>query len=355
MSGVHHFLDEDIPSSAGWHQVFGSVALFAFLLQIVSGLLLAVNYAPTPGEAWDSLRYIVTQVTAGGIIRSMHHWGASLMIIIVVLHMVQTFIWGAYKKPRETTWIVGVLLLLLTLAFGLSGYLLAWDNRAYWGTVVTAHITSLAPGGALLLRALGTDGSSIGRVTFARFYTAHVTLLPILTLLLVLLHVILVRRHGVTPTPGDEALPKGKFFPSQVFKDTVAVFAWFIVLALMVAFVKVPLGHMADPNDLSYNPRPEWYFLFLFQFLKLFNGSTEVIGAVVLPGVAVAALALMPFIDRRKAVRITRRTGAISVAVLAAIAWTGLTARAVATTPPQPEEDLADLQTWQTLPPSQLA
>src|SRR5215467_8310782 len=151
-SGLRHFFDEDIPASAGWAQVFGSVALFAFLLQIFTGFLMALTYAPTPGEAWDSLRYIVTQVTAGRIIRALHHWGSSLMIIVVCLHMAQTFLWGAYKKPREATWIVGVILLLLTLGFGLSGYLLTWDNRAYWGTMVTAQITALAPGGSLLLR-----------------------------------------------------------------------------------------------------------------------------------------------------------------------------------------------------------
>src|ERR1700688_2422080 len=208
VSGVRHFLDEDIPASAGWHQVLGSVALFAFLLQVFTGILLARNYAPTPGEAWDSLRYMVTQVAAGSIMRAMHHWGASLMIIVVAVHMAQTFLWGAYKKPREATWMVGVVLLLLTLAFGLSGYLLPWDNRAYWATVVTTQITALAPGGSVLLRMLGTDGSSIGRVTFARFYAAHVSLLPIVTLLLIVFHVYLVRKHGVTPAPGDELLPK---------------------------------------------------------------------------------------------------------------------------------------------------
>ena len=256
VSGVHHFLDEDIPASAGWHQVLGSVAMFAFLTQIFSGLLLAVNYAPTPSEAWDSLRYIVTQATAGGLMRSLHHWGASAMIVVVVLHMLQAFLWGAYKKPRETTWMVGVVLLLLTMAFGLSGYLLAWDNRAYWGTMVTTRITSLAPGGAILLRLMGTDGNSIGRETFARFYAAHVTLLPLITLLLVVFHVYLVRKHGVTPAPGDENRPKKKFFPEQVFRDTVATFLWFAAVALMVALVKVPLGHAADPTDTGYNPAP---------------------------------------------------------------------------------------------------
>ena len=356
IAGIRYFLDEEIPASAGWHQVFGSVALFAFLMQVFSGLLLAVNYAPTPGEAWESLRYIVTQVTAGSIIRAMHHWGASAMIIVVGIHMAQTFLWGAYKKPREATWIVGVVLLLLTLAFGLTGYLLVWDNRAYWGTVVTTQITGLAPGGSLLLRVLGTDGSSIGRVTFARFYASHVTLLPIVAALLIGFHVFLVRKHGVTPAPGDENRPRKKFFPEQVFKDTVAMFLWFAAVAVMVALVKVPLGPQADPTDTSFTPRPEWYFLFLFQALKFFQGPLEVFGAVVLPGIAMLLLTLTPFLDRGKLVRITRRTGAIALTVLAVIGWTGLTARAVATTPRQIEEDgTAEIQSWQRIPPSQLA
>ncbi len=356
ISALDFFLEEEIPASAGWHQVFGSVSLFAFLLQVVTGLLMAVNYAPTPGEAWDSLRYVVTQVTAGSIIHGLHHWGASAMIVVVAIHMAQVFLWGAYKKPREATWVVGVLLFLLTLAFGLSGYLLAWDNRAYWGTMVTTRITAMAPGGAVLLRILGTDGTSIGRVTFARFYAAHVTLLPLVTGLLILFHLILVRRHGVAPAPGDESKPKKKFFPEQVFKDTVAIFLWCVGVGLMVALVKVPLGHVADPTDTSYVPRPEWYFLFLFQILKVFEGPLEFFGAVVLPGLAVGALVMMPFIDRSKMLRITQRTGAIALFLVAAIGWGALTARAVATTPKQVEdENLEEPQPWQLIPASQLA
>ena len=356
ISGIEYFLNEEIPASAGWHQVFGSVAMFAFLLQVVTGLLMAVNYAPTPGEAHESLRYIVTEVAAGSIIRALHHWGASAMIIVVAVHMAQTFMWGAYKKPREATWILGVVLLLLTLAFGLSGYLLAWDNRAYWGTMVTTKITALAPGGSVLLRLLGTDGNSIGRVTFARFYAAHVTLLPLITGLLVLFHVYLVRRHGVTPAPGDEHKPKKHFFPEQVFKDTFAIFLWCVGLACMVAFVKVPLGHVADPTDTSFIPRPEWYFLFLFQFLKVIPGSLEMFGAVILPGLAVGALILMPFIDHGRMVRIRQRTGAIALTVLGVIGWGALTATAVATTPPSLEDETLDEpEAWQLIPASQLA
>src|SRR5216683_1624491 len=194
-TAVRSFLYEKIPDSSGWLQVFGSVALFLFLVQAFTGALLAFNYAPTPGDAYNSLRYILTEVTGGRLMRGLHHWGASMTIAIVVLHMVQVFLWGAYRKPREGTWIAGCVLLLLTLAYGLTGYLLPWDNRAYWGTVVTTRIGATVPVmGPYVSRLLASTGE-IGVVTFARFYGMHVLLLPPATFLLIGLHVYLVRRH----------------------------------------------------------------------------------------------------------------------------------------------------------------
>jgi ubiquinol-cytochrome c reductase cytochrome b subunit len=281
------------------------------------------------------------------------------MIIVVVVHMLQVFLWGAYKKPREATWIVGCLLLLLTMAFGLTGYLLPWDNRAYWGTVVTTQIAGLAPGaGAYVQRLLGADANGIGVITFARFYTAHIMLLPLVTLLLVGLHLVLVRRHGVTPLPADAELPKKKFYPAQVFKDTVAAFSYVMVLALLANFAKVGLGAMADPTDTSYIPRPEWYFLFLFQLLKFFEGPLEVVGAILLPTIAMIGLFVIPFIDRTAAMRVQKRTFALVAVFLLAIGWAGLTQRAIATTPDNLEDAEAGLkppQLWKEIPAEQLA
>jgi ubiquinol-cytochrome c reductase cytochrome b subunit len=355
-SAVKSFLYEEIPASSGWHQVIGSMAVFSFMVQTFTGILLAFNYAPTPGEAYNSLRYIVNEVAGGSFIRGLHHWGASMMIVIVVAHMTQVFLYGAYKKPREATWMVGVVLLLITLAFGLTGYLLPWDNRAYWGTVVTTQIAASAPvAGPYLTRLLGGEGS-IGVVTFARFYATHVLLLPPLTMLLIGLHIYLVRKHGVAANPDDTA-PKKRFFPEQVFKDTVAVFIGFIVLVLLAALAKLPLEKIADPTDTAYIPRPEWYFLFLFQMLKFFNGSLEVIGAVILPGLAVLALFLVPFLDRGPAVKLGKRTLAIGVAAIAILGWTGLTAAAIITTPKSATETAESIAPaeWQQLSPEELA
>lgn len=357
-TAVRQFLYESIPASSGWHQVFGSIAIFLFLTQAFTGALLAFNYAPTPGDAYNSLRYILTELTGGRLIRGLHHWGASMIIVVVVLHMVQVFLWGAYKKPREATWMVGVVLLLLTLAYGLTGYLLPWDNRAYWGTVVATQIAGQAPVlGPYIQRLLG-GGGAVGVVTFARFYGLHVLLLPPATLLLIAVHVYLVRKHGVAPAPGDDARPREQFYPRQVFKDTVAIFIVFAILFTMAVVARVPLEQLADPTDTSYTPRPEWYFLFLFQTLKLFTGSLEILGSVVLPGLAVLALMLVPFIDRGRMVKVTKRTAAFAFVALAAITWTGLTVAAVRSTPKEATETAVDYSAptdWMQLSPEEMA
>ena len=357
-TAVRNFLYEEIPASSGWRQVFGSVAMFLFMVQAFTGILLAFNYAPTPGDAYNSLRYILTELTCGRLMRGLHHWGASMIIVVVVLHMVQVFLYGAYKKPREATWMVGVVLFLVTLAYALTGYLLPWDNRAYWGTVVATKIAGQAPVvGPYLSRLLGGEGS-VGVVTFARFYGLHVLLLPPATIFLVILHVFLVRKHGVAPIPGDELAPKKQFYPAQVFKDTVAIFIAFAVLFALAVAVRVPLEQLADPTDTSYVPRPEWYFLFLFQTLKMFDGPLEVVGSVVLPGLAVLALILVAFIDRGQMVKVTRRTAALAFVLLAAVGWGGLTLAAVKSTPKEAaavEVDYSAPTDWMQLSPEEMA
>ena len=357
-TAVKNFLFEDIPASSGWHQVFGSVALFLFFVQAFTGILLAFNYAPQPGDAYHSLQHIVNEITGGRLIRGLHHWGSSLMIVVVALHMIQVALWGAYKKPREATWILGVLLLLLVLAFGLTGYLLPWDNRAYWATVVTVQIASLAPiVGDYIIQFLG-GSEGVGVATFTRFYTLHVLMLPGLTVMLMMLHIHLVRKHGVTPDPEAVDQPKKKFYPGQAFKDLMAFFAVFIVLFVLAAAIDVPLERLADPSDSTYVPRPDWYFLFLFQMLKYFEGAWEVVGAIILPTLAVIALMAVPFLDRGKVKRVQQRTVAFAVVGLALAVWLGLTVGAVMTTPESVEPDQETLVAesgWKQLTPVELA
>lgn len=344
---IKGFLNEEIPASSGWQHVFGSVALFLFLNQMFTGVLLALNYAAVPGDAYRSVKYIVTSVAAGRMIHSLHHWGSSAVIVLVAVHMGQVFITGAYRKPREATWAAGVVLLLFTLGFGLTGYLLPWDNRAYWGTVVTTKIASNAPVlGPYMERLLGSTGG-IGVLTFSRFFALHVMILPLVTVLFIGLHLALIRRHGVAPVVGD-ARPRPRFYPHQLFRDTVAIFVTFAAVFLMALFLEAPLDRMADPTDTTYVPRPDWYFLFLFQSLKFFHGSLEPIGAVVLPGLAVSALFLLPFLDRSRIENLRRKILAALIAFCALAGWSALTWAAVASTPSvAPPASSAGLQVYQ--------
>lgn len=355
-TAVRTFLSEEIPTSAGWAQVFGSIALFLFLTQAITGVLLAFNYAATPGEAYASLLYIVRKVSAGRMIHGLHHWGASLMIIVVFVHMAQVFLYGAYKRPREATWMAGAALLLLTLAFGLTGYLLPWDNRAYWGTIVTTNIIGTVPvAGGILLRMIGAK-NGIGVVTFSRFYAFHTMVLPAVTVALIGVHVYLVRRHGITARV-DPTKPVQRFYPKQAFRDLVAIFVTFAVLFAAATFMQVPLERLADPTATSYVPRPEWYFLFLFQLLKLFRGSLEPIGTVILPTLAVLALFVVPFVDRTRIESAKRRMLATVTVVLVFTIWGTLTAAAVLSSPSGSSSLLAAVPAteWAQLPAEQIA
>ena len=194
-------------------------------------------------------------------------------------------------------------------------------------------------------------------VTFARFYALHVLILPPLTTFLIIFHIHLVRKHGVAPTPGDTG-PTKKFFPEQMLKDVIAIFTAFVILYLMALFVAVPLERLADPTDLTYVPRPDWYFLFLFQTLKFFKGSLEPLGSVLLPSLGVLALFLTPFVDREKLIKLTQRTTALGVVALVAIGWGALTLAALRTTPAAPEQQASNLlqaADWNQFSPQEVA
>lgn len=329
---MRRFFSEKIPRSAGWPQVFGSAAMFVLLVQAVTGVLLSLNFAAAPGDAYDSISYLMREVTGGRIIRGLHHWGASMMIVVVAAHAIQVFVFGAYKRPREATWLAGVALLLGVLAFSLTGYLLPWDNRAYWGTVVTTQIAGQAPiAGKWVQQFLGAS-SGVGAVTFTRFYALHVVVLPAITLLLIVTHLYLVRRHGVAPSASDQGSTVD-FYPGQVAKDTLAIFVVFALLMAAAVFLRIPIERAADPSDTSYVPRPEWYFLSLFQLLKYFHGPLEPFVSVGLPTIALLTLVLVPFLDRSTEGFLRRRWWAVMVSAAFVASWSGLTYLALQGTP----------------------
>jgi ubiquinol-cytochrome c reductase cytochrome b subunit len=294
----HRLLDEPLPPGTGWWFTLGSVLLFGLLVQVVTGIALAFYYAPTPDHAWDSVRFITTMVPGGSVLRGLHHWGASLVVVAAVLHLVRVVGFGSYRKPRELNWIVGLILLHVILAFGLTGYLLPWDQRAYWATVVTINISKLTPVAGEWVAAFLRGGPDVGALTLTRWYALHVLVLPIVLAWLVGVHLYLMRRQGISgPVRPGSGAPQ-PFFPGQAARDLAVASAVGTVLVVVAWQGGPPLESPADPTATDYVPRPEWYFLGLFQLLKYFPGRFEVIGAIVVPGLVMALLAALPWIDR---------------------------------------------------------
>src|SRR5262249_30050484 len=292
---------EPLPGGSRWAAAFGSLLLFVFVLQIVTGILLTTSYAPSVDSAWASVNYIQNEALGGAFIRAMHHWGSSAMVILLLVHLVQVFVWGAYKKPRELTWMVGVLLLVCTLGLAFTGYLLPWDQKAYWATKVGLGILSTTPGIGDSSRTLLQGGQEMGDLTLTRFFTIHGFLLPGLVILLVVVHLYLFRLHGVTPgwwqSPDQLRAQEEPFWPKQALKDGILALVFLLGLGLWASHNAAPLEAQADPSQ-PYEARPEWYFMFLFQALRYFHGPYEIVGTFVLPTAFFLMLFFWPFLDR---------------------------------------------------------
>ena len=306
----------------------GSLAMFLLLLQAATGAFLALYYSPSPEHAHNAVTYISEEVAFGAFVRGLHHWGASAMVIIVVLHLLRVVLYSSYKAPRELTWIFGVLLLLVVLGFGFTGYLLPWDEKAYWATVVGVEIASTAPVLGDFVAKVLRGGAEIGAVTLSRFYALHTIWLPWLAFGLVGVHLFFVRYYGSSGTPENtpEEMKTGKpFYPHQVFEDVVGMLILFAILAALALFVSVPLEDVADPTNSDYGPRPEWYFLFLFQLLKYFQGPFEIIGTFIIPTGGMLLLLFLPFLDKSERVVLWKRPIALTVTSVCVVAIVSLT------------------------------
>ena len=320
----HALLDEEIPAGTGWLFTLGSVLLGLISIQLLTGGFLTLYYAPTPDHAYESVRFI-SSTAPGRLVRGLHHFGASFLVVFLVLHLLRVVILGSYKPPREITWLSGLALMGLVLAFALTGYLLPWDQRAYWATVVTINISRLAPLAGDAMAAVLQGGSTIGALTLTRWYSAHVIFLPALLVGLIVAHLVLMRLQGSSGPIRQTRGAPFPFYPYQAFRDTVVVSAVLIAVVAMAWRGMPPLEGPADPTDANYFPRPEWYFLGLFQLLKYFPGKWEVFGAIVLPGVVAAFLALLPWIDRGPERDPRRRPLIMAIAMTGLLAVVGLT------------------------------
>jgi ubiquinol-cytochrome c reductase cytochrome b subunit len=325
-------LDKPVGPHVGWSQTLGAIALFLFLLQAATGVVLAFYYVPSPDEAYATVNAVENEVPLGWLLRGLHRWGASLMVLAVLLHLGRAFLHGAYKAPREATWMAGVLLLVVTLAFGFTGYLLPWDQRAYWATVVGQWIIASVPVvGGLLVRALG--GLEVGGATLSRFFVLHVLLLPAAAVALVAVHLYLVQRHGVAGPARDSPGAPRPFYPFHAVKDLAACVAVFVALLGLAATLGAPLEEVADPTDTTYLPKPEWYFLFLYELLKFFKGPAMVVGTALVPLAGLALLFLLPLLDGSPERRSLHRPVALAGGVCLAAGLVYLTIVAAASTP----------------------
>ncbi|MDE3218297.1 MAG: cytochrome b N-terminal domain-containing protein [Nitrospirota bacterium] len=296
----HTLLDESIPGGASWIYVFGSATLFLFCLQATTGMFLALYYVPSPDAAYDTVQFIQHEVPFGWFVRGLHHWGASAVMVAVGLHLLQVYLYGAYKRPRELMWMVGVGLLLLMMGFGFTGYLLPWDQNAYWATQVGTNMVASVPGvGDFLVRVL-RGGDTLGALTLSRFFAVHTLFLPALIVCGIVAHLFILRRVGPAgPWSVDQARQRSEpFYPRQVSMDAMVMLGVFVLVAGLAWTVEFPLADRADPADHTFTPVPEWYFLFFYQFLKYMSGPLEPLATWVLPGLFILGLMLWPFLDR---------------------------------------------------------
>jgi len=284
-----------LAGGSSFAHVFGAVLLLLLVVEAVTGAALAAFYSPSTTDAWASVAYIHGQVPLGWFVRGLHFHAGSAIVIVAGIHLVQTAVWGAYKKPRELTWWLGIVLLLLVLGFAITGYILRWDQAAYWANHVEVNIAASTPilGDTIKSAALG--GNDYGNLTLTRFYALHVIVLPAIVGLVTFAHVWLARRHGPTPIWAKHHTPAPRW-PDQSIKDAVAMAA---CMALLLGFVVsrhgADLSAPADPTA-AYDARPLWYFRWLFELREL-AGSWERFAALVAPAIVAGFLVALPLID----------------------------------------------------------
>jgi ubiquinol-cytochrome c reductase cytochrome b subunit len=324
------FFTHPVPPGVGWGYVFGSGTLFAFIIQVVTGIALAASYIPSTGDAYDSLQFITHEAFLGGLLRGIHYFSASAMILFVGMHLLRTFVTGSYKFPRELNWLSGVLLLGLTVAMGFTGQLLRWDQNAVWTVVVAAEQAGRFPIIGDTLARFILAGDTMNGATLSRFFAVHVFFVPAIIFGILGLHLYLVLHHGISEPPkaGEPVDPKtyrekynrlihekGKpFWPYFVWRDMLVVLAMIlVVVGLAVLFGAPELGNPPDPSNLQAVPRPDWYLLWIFAALALIPPQYENLFIVLAPTLGGLILFLLPFIANKGERSPLRRPWAIPI------------------------------------------
>jgi ubiquinol-cytochrome c reductase cytochrome b subunit len=325
---LREVLDEPIPGGPRWAYIFGSGLLYLFLSQIITGIFLALYYVPSSDHAHTTVSYISKVITSGLFLRSVHAYGATAIIILLFLHISQTLLYGSYKERRELLWFSGCILLALMLGMAFTGYLLPWDEKAYFASAVGTNIISEVPVIGPSLERLLRGSEQMGTLTLSRFFVLHVFILPGLLVAFITAHLCLFRKAGpagpIKEDPFRPNLPVEKFYPRQLVMDMTASLLIILVLALASYFVPIHLGPEAKPSDTTYIPRPEWYYLPMFEWLKIVSGKWSLFGGIVLPGVLAFLFAVIPFFDRGRERRPWRRPIVVAGFAVFVLCYAGL-------------------------------
>lgn len=326
----------DTKGWVGWSYALGSAVLFSFILQVVTGIALASAYIPSTGDAYESLRFITEDATLGWLLRGMHNYGATAMIVTIGLHMIQTYLVGAYKFPREMNWLSGAVLLLVTLGLAFTGQLLRWDQTAYWSVFVLASQAARTPVVGEQVAQLVLAGNTVGGATLTRFYAFHVFFLPALIFAFLALHLWLVLHNGVSEPPqaGRPVDPKTyrawyqqlihregvPFWPDALWRDVVLGFVVLLAIVALAVVIGPPKVDIPpDPTVLNAYPRPDWYFLWLFSALALVPPQVEDLVILGMPALIGLLLLTLPFISNRGERSPKRRPWAFAVTLLGVI------------------------------------
>ena len=280
-----------------WWFALGGTPAYLFVVQIVTGILLAFYYQPAPTTAYESVRYITEEASFGWYLRGLHKWGATLMIAAVVLHQMRVFFTCAYRRPRELNWMIGMTLLVCTLLLGFTGYSLVFEQLSYWGATVGANISDTVPIVGSLMKQVLLGGEAYNDRTLSRFFILHGAILPVAMILVLMMHIGLVRLHGVTELTFDAEAGRPaqpfSFFPDHFYTELIVGLTLMILLSALATLVPVGLGPRADPLVTPEIIKPEWFFYVAFRWLKLFSVTT----AVLTQGLIVFVMFCWPFID----------------------------------------------------------
>ncbi|MEM7483140.1 MAG: cytochrome bc complex cytochrome b subunit [Acidobacteriota bacterium] len=313
-----------------WFALGGTPA-YLFVVQVVTGIILAFYYQPTPATAYESVRYITEEAAFGWYVRGLHKWGATLMIAAVILHQMRVYFTGAYRKPRELNWMVGMTLLIATLMLGFTGYSLVYEQLSYWGATVGANMAAGVPLIGNLLQQMLLGGETYNEHTLSRFYVLHAAVLPMLIVILVMLHIALIRMHGIAPLEDSNASKPVEqktfdFFPDHVITELIVGLGLMIVLSVLATVIPASLGPPANPLVTPEVIKPEWFFYVAFRWLKLFSGTFALMSI----GFIVFVMYVWPWIDGwfRRRTRFTEASVWIGIVaalgIIALTVWEGL-------------------------------